>query len=79
MPEFQAEHPEYSTGLLTFAMEYLLANKWPSNKLMSDYNVCDESCERGQTEPCGCVCTVDPFDWSDDEVSRCFSEQATIR
>lgn len=68
MAEFQAENPKYSTGLLTFTLGFLLANKWPSNSLMMDYNECDKSCVHGQAEPCGCTCTVDPFEWSDDEV-----------
>lgn len=70
MAVFHTENPQYSAGLLTFVMEYLLANKWPKNGLMSDYNECDEACDQGQTEPCGCTCTTDPFDWEDDEVSK---------
>lgn len=69
MAEFQAENPQFKSGLLTFTLEFLLANKWPSNSLMKGYNDCDTSCVRGQTEPCGCTCTLDPFTWSDDEVS----------
>lgn len=68
MADFQAENPEYSSELLTFALEFLLANKWPSNSLMQDYNECDTECTRGQAEPCGCTCTMDPFALSDDEV-----------
>lgn len=68
MAAFHEDHPEYSRGLLTFALEFLLANKWPSNTLMGDYNDCDESCVVGQTERCGCTCKVDPFEFTDDEV-----------
>lgn len=60
------EHPEYGRPLLTFALEYLLANKWPGNSLMHDFNSCDESCEVGMS--CGCTCNVDPFEMDDDEV-----------
>lgn len=69
MTEFQLKHPEFGQGLLSFVLEFLLANKWPSNTLMGDYNECDEECVVGQTETCGCTCTTDPFDWTDDEVS----------
>ncbi len=68
MAEFQQNHPQFSQGLLSFALEFLLANKWPSNTLMDDYNECDVACAVGQTESCGCTCTTDPFDWTDDEV-----------
>lgn len=71
MADFQVEYPLYKSGLLTFTMEFLLANKWPSNSLMKDYNDCDTSCVSGQTESCSCTCTTDPFEWSDDEVSFC--------
>lgn len=69
MAAFHAENPQFSVGLLTFVLEYVLANKWPENKLMGDYNKCDETCTRGQTEPCGCTCTTDPMEWEDDAVS----------
>lgn len=69
MEEFHDDHPEYSRGLLTFVLEYVLANKWPSNSLMGDFNDCDESCAVEQEEPCGCTCNIDPFELSDDEVS----------
>lgn len=68
METFIQEHPEYGRPLLTFALEYLLANKWPGNSLMHDLNSCDESCEVG--ESCGCTCNVDPFEMSDDEVKN---------
>lgn len=70
MAEFQAEHEEFSSELLTFALTYVLASRWPSNTMMADYNECDEVCEPGQEEPCGCTCNTDPFEWSDDEVGR---------
>lgn len=68
MAQFHEEHPEYSQELLTFTLEFLLANRWPANILMADYNTCDDACVPGQIEPCGCTCNVDPFDFTDDEV-----------
>lgn len=68
MEEFLNNHPEYSRALLTFVLEYVLANKWPSNSLMGDFNDCDESCTFAQEEPCDCSCNMDPFELSDDEV-----------
>ena len=68
MKAFQEEHPEYSRGLLSYTLEYIVATTWPTNSLGTGYNDCDKSCEIGQTEPCGCTCTVDPYDWTDDEV-----------
>lgn len=68
MDQFHREHPEYSRGLLTFVMEFVVANKWPGNVLMRLYNDCDTECTIGQTEPCGCTCTIDPFEMGDDEV-----------
>ena len=69
MNAFRIKHPQFSPGLLSFALEFLLANKWPSNSLMSSYNECDMECVVGQTQTCGCTCSTDPFDWTDDEVS----------
>ena len=68
MKRFQNEHPEYSPGMLTFLLEDLTANYWPSNSLMPDYNVCDTECKIDQAEPCGCTCTVDPLTLSDNMV-----------
>lgn len=68
MVEFVETNPQFNPGLLSFTLEYLLANKWPSNSLMGDYNTCDEDCDIGQTEPCGCTCNTNPFEWTDDEV-----------
>ncbi|CAM9966345.1 unnamed protein product [Scytosiphon promiscuus] len=68
MADFQEDNPQFSPELLTFALQFLLANKWPSNSLMADYNDCDEECEVGQTDACGCTCNTDPFEWTDDEV-----------
>ncbi|CAB1114283.1 unnamed protein product [Ectocarpus sp. CCAP 1310/34] len=68
MIEFHEENPQYDQGLLTFTLGYVLANKWPSNSLMRDFNECDEQCDVDQGEPCGCTCLVDPFEWTDDEV-----------
>lgn len=76
MEEFLVEHPEYSRPLLTFTLEYLLANKWPGNSLMRDYNTCDTSCEVG--ESCGCTCTIDPFTMDDDEVSNFQAEDVDL-
>lgn len=73
MVEFAEENPQFNPGLLSFALEYLLANKWPSNSLMEDYNTCDEECDIDQTEPCGCTCNTNPFEWTDDEVFNCFA------
>lgn len=68
MNAFYEEHPEFTRGLLSFTLYYFVGLTWTTNKLSYHYNDCDVSCEVGQTEPCGCTCTVDPFDWSDDEV-----------
>lgn len=68
MVEFREENPQFNPGLLSFALEFLLANKWPSNTLMEDYNTCDADCDTEQTEPCGCTCNTDPFEWTNDEV-----------
>lgn len=72
MVEFAEENPQFSPGLLSFALEYLLANKWPSNSLMEDYNTCDAECDIDQAEPCGCTCNTNPFEWTDDEVCVSF-------
>ena len=68
MKAFHEEHPEYQIGLLSYTLEYIVANTWPTNSLASDYNDCDMECEVGQADPCGCTCTVDPYEWTDDEV-----------
>lgn len=68
MVEFKETNPQFNPGLLSFTLEYLMANKWPSNSLMEDYNTCDEGCDIDQSEPCGCTCTTNPFEWTDDEV-----------
>ncbi|CAM9366596.1 unnamed protein product, partial [Hapterophycus canaliculatus] len=70
MAEFLEENPQIHLDLVTFALEFLLANKWPSNRLMSNYNDCDTACDVDQVEPCGCTCNTDPFEWTDDEASR---------
>lgn len=69
MNEFHNQHAEkYSPGLLTFILEYMTANEWPSNSFMPDDNDCDSDCVRGQGESCGCTCRVDAFSLSEDEV-----------
>lgn len=68
MEKFLEAHPGYTRGLLTFAMEFILANAWPSNRLFSDLNSCDSECTTAQTEPCGCTCDIDVETLSDDEV-----------
>eukprot|EP00752_Nemacystus_decipiens_P002672 g2500.t1 len=70
MAEFSQKHSEFDTGLLTFALEYVLVSNWPSNSLMGSYNDCDSywTCTPGQSEPCGCTCTTDVDEWSDDQV-----------
>ncbi|CAN0470797.1 unnamed protein product, partial [Laminaria digitata] len=68
MQEFSDEHPQYSPGLLTFLLEFMTVNFWPSNAFMPEFNECDAECGRGQTEPCGCTCNVDALSMSDDEV-----------
>ncbi|CAB1114279.1 TYR [Ectocarpus sp. CCAP 1310/34] len=68
MAEFQEANPQFSPELLTFTLQFLLANKWPSNSLMEDFNYCDEDCAVGQTHPCGCTCITDPFEWTDDAI-----------
>lgn len=73
MVEFAEENPQFNPGLLSFALEYLLANKWPSNSLMADYNTCDEACDIEQSGPCGCTCNTNPFEWTDDEVCLCLA------
>lgn len=66
--EFQAENPVYTDDLLVFAIGYVTANKWPTNGLFSDYNICDRSCVKGSDEPCGCTCLIDPDTMTDEEV-----------
>ncbi|CAM9521680.1 unnamed protein product [Ascophyllum nodosum] len=68
MQKFHEENLEYSPGLLTFLLEFLTVNKWPSNTFMAGYNDCDADCTRGQAAPCGCACRLDAFSLSDDEV-----------
>lgn len=67
MEQFHAIHPEYSPGLLTFLLEFLLVNKWPSNRFIAD-NGCDLDCTRGQMASCGCTCSIDALSISDEEV-----------
>lgn len=70
MLEFRGQHPEFSIGLLSFTLEYVLVSNWPNNVLLKGYNSCDLSCTPGQAEPCGCSCATNFFDdWSDEQVS----------
>eukprot|EP00752_Nemacystus_decipiens_P002661 g2489.t1 len=79
MVKFREEHPEFSIGLLSFTLEYVLVTNWPNNVLMQRYNSCDMSCTPGQTEPCGCTCSTNVDDWSDREVySMMSSTMATM-
>lgn len=66
---FAEAHSEYEHTLLTFVFLRSTTVYWPYNTYMSDYNECDTECTRGQTEPCGCTCTIDIWSLSDDEVS----------
>lgn len=66
---FQDEHPEYSTGLLTFLLEYMTTNYWPDNSFMPDYNRCDTSCDKDSPERCGCTCLIDADSIAETEVS----------
>lgn len=68
MFEFRQNSPQFSPGLLSFVLEYIVANRWPTNGLMGDYNACNTECDVDQTQPCGCTCTTDPFEWTDEEV-----------
>ncbi|CAM9833779.1 unnamed protein product [Ectocarpus sp. 12 AP-2014] len=68
MANFSAEHPEYSHGLLAFALQILTFKFTACNALTPDDNVCDASCERGQTEPCGCTCLMDAFAIPEEQV-----------
>lgn len=68
MANFSAEHPEYSHGLLAFALQILTFKFTACNALTPDDNVCDASCQRGQTEPCGCTCLMDAFAIPDEQV-----------
>lgn len=68
MVAFQRENPQFGSGLLSFTLEYVLVNKWPSNGFMGDYNECDSECAVG--EPCGCTCTEDFDAWTDSQVRR---------
>lgn len=82
MAEFQEEHREFGSGLLSFALEYVLANTWPGNSLMSDYNDCIVLCgadDVGTTRDCSCTCTEDFDTWSNDEVLRYFFGWREIR
>eukprot|EP00752_Nemacystus_decipiens_P007679 g6864.t2 len=71
MAEFQEENPEFGSGLLSFALEYVLANTWPGNSLVSAYNDCVVLCDAGDvgtSRDCSCSCTEDFDRWSNDEV-----------
>eukprot|EP00903_Cladosiphon_okamuranus_P010577 g10002.t1 len=69
MEKFRQEHPEYTRGLLSFAAGFIVTQTWPTNSLMAGHNECDEHCLIGsQNQTCGCRCTTDPFEWSDEEV-----------
>ena len=71
MAEFQQENPEFGSGLLSFALEYVLANTWPANSIVSDYNTCIVLCDAddvGTTRDCSCTCDEDFDTWSNDEV-----------
>lgn len=68
MAQFAKEHPEFDRTLLTFVLMSSTSLYWPYNGYMSDYNVCDTKCTRGQSEPCGCTCTIDVWSLTDDEV-----------
>eukprot|EP00752_Nemacystus_decipiens_P008189 g7325.t1 len=70
MEAFRVEHPEYTRGLLSFAVGYIVTETWPTNSLMDEYNVCDEHCTVGaeKNQTCGCTCMDDPFEWSDEVV-----------
>lgn len=70
MKAFAAQHPEYGLSLLSFVLEYMTFNYWPMNGFISSANTCDISCDRGQTEPCGCTCNIDAFAISDQEVKK---------
>ncbi|CAM9782570.1 unnamed protein product [Ectocarpus sp. 12 AP-2014] len=82
MHEFHEDHPEYTTGLLTFVVEYLTTKFWPNNNFMPPgSNTCDTECVSGQ-EPCGCTCSVDAMALSEDEIyslTSTFLSQATQR
>ncbi|CAM9438226.1 unnamed protein product, partial [Ectocarpus sp. 12 AP-2014] len=68
MANFSAEHPEYSHGLLAFALQILTFKFTACNALTPDDNICDASCDRGQTEPCGCTCLMDAFSIPEEQV-----------
>ncbi|CAB1108753.1 unnamed protein product [Ectocarpus sp. CCAP 1310/34] len=65
---FSAEHPEYSHGLLAFALQILTFKFTACNSLTPHDNVCDVSYERGQTEPCGCTCLMDASSIPEEQV-----------
>eukprot|EP00903_Cladosiphon_okamuranus_P013048 g12172.t1 len=67
MKKFAKDHPEYDVGLLSFVLEYLTFDYWPTNDFSPSYNTCDTSCATGQTESCGCTCDIDAFAISDQE------------
>lgn len=71
MQSFHEEHPEYSPGLLSFVLEYLTGKYWPGNSFSPSSNVCDTECVAGQSEPCGCTCSIDAMSISEDEVRVC--------
>ncbi|CAM9961289.1 unnamed protein product [Scytosiphon promiscuus] len=68
MDTFSQDHPEYSTRLLSFVLEHMAFAFWPTNAFLPSANSCDTECTRGQTESCGCTCTIDAFSISDEEV-----------
>lgn len=73
MEVFAEDNPEFSRGLLSFAVGYIVSQTWPTNSLMAGFNECDEHCIVGgaENQTCGCTCLHDPFEVSDFEVRLC--------
>lgn len=72
MEDFRLANPKYNRGLLSFAVGFIVQETWPRNTLMSDYNKCEADCATGggiKVGDCGCTCTTDPDDWSDEQVA----------
>ena len=50
MLEFRGQHPEFSIGLLSFTLEYVLVSNWPNNVLLKGYNSCDPGLQQLRPE-----------------------------
>jgi hypothetical protein len=70
--QWRLDHPTFSSQLLTFALNYITANRWPSNSFFGAYNECPvpASCLPGITpeQDCTCHCNLDVESLTDEAV-----------